>query len=107
MNPPEPNIMELKERARKAAAHSYSPYSRFPVGAAVAGASGEIYAGCNVENASFGLTQCAERTALTPGRAARRWTGIGTQQSPARRSPGAAVPSSFAGLRDLENQTLR
>lgn len=65
MNPPEPNIMELKERARKAAAHSYSPYSRFPVGAAVAGASGEIYAGCNVENASFGLTQCAERTALT------------------------------------------
>lgn len=65
MNQPEPAVMELKEHARKAAANSYSPYSRFPVGAAVAGASGRIYTGCNVENASFGLTQCAERTALT------------------------------------------
>lgn len=55
---------QLKEEAVKAARHSYSPYSRFPVGAAVVGASGMIYRGCNVENASFGLTQCAERSAL-------------------------------------------
>ena len=65
MNPEESLIAELKERAEKAAAHSYSPYSRFRVGAAVFAKSGVIYSGCNVENASFGLTQCAERSALT------------------------------------------
>jgi cytidine deaminase len=43
---------------------SHSPYSRFSVGAALLGASGRIYHGCNVENASFGLTCCAERTAV-------------------------------------------
>ena len=47
-----------------ARAHSHSPYSRFPVGAALLGASGKVYHGCNVENASFGLTCCAERTAV-------------------------------------------
>lgn len=48
----------------KAAAHSYSPYSHFPVGAAVINEAGKIYIGSNVENASFSLTQCAERAAL-------------------------------------------
>lgn len=55
----------LKAEAMVAAAHSYSPYSEFRVGAAVVGESGTVYSGCNVENASFGLTQCAERSALT------------------------------------------
>lgn len=58
-------IKELRQLAVQAAAHSHSPYSRFRVGAAVSGKSGAIYTGCNVENASFGLTQCAERSALT------------------------------------------
>jgi cytidine deaminase len=49
--------------AMKAREASYSPYSRFAVGAALLGVSGRIYHGCNVENASFGLTCCAERTA--------------------------------------------
>jgi len=55
----------LRGRAVEAASRSYAPYSRFPVGAAVLSRNGSIYTGCNVENASFGLTQCAERAALT------------------------------------------
>ena len=55
----------LKAMAVSAAGHSHSPYSRFRVGAAVSSVSGAAYSGCNVENASFGLTQCAERAALT------------------------------------------
>ena len=54
----------LEEAARLVHRHSYSPYSRFPVGAAVLTASGAIFSGCNVENASLGLTQCAERNAV-------------------------------------------
>lgn len=55
---------ELLRRAREALVHSYSPYSRFPVGAAVLAESGRIYAAPNVENASYGLTICAERNAV-------------------------------------------
>jgi cytidine deaminase len=54
----------LEEAARAASAHAYCPYSRFPVGAAVLTADGSIAVGCNVENASFGLTCCAERNAI-------------------------------------------
>ncbi len=50
--------------AQQAAAHAYCPHSRFAVGAALLTAEGEVLAGCNVENASYGLTNCAERTAL-------------------------------------------
>jgi cytidine deaminase len=54
----------LKRRAREAAAHAYAPYSGFAVGAAVLTDGGEIHSSTNVENASFGLSNCAERNAI-------------------------------------------
>jgi cytidine deaminase len=50
--------------AKAASAHAYCPYSHFAVGAAVQTADGRTFAGCNVENASFGLAICAERNAV-------------------------------------------
>ncbi|WP_069997998.1 cytidine deaminase [Cellulosilyticum sp. I15G10I2] len=55
---------ELLLKAKEAMAYAYTPYSKFNVGAAVLTKSGKIYTGCNIENASFGATNCAERTAL-------------------------------------------
>ncbi len=54
----------LAEQAKNAAAQAYAPYSRFPVGVAILASSGRIYTGCNVENASYGGTTCAERNAI-------------------------------------------
>jgi len=61
---------QLCQAARSVAERSYSPYSHFRVGAAVLTADGETFAGTNVENASFGLTICAERVALATAIAA-------------------------------------
>ncbi|MGN1360074.1 MAG: cytidine deaminase [Kiritimatiellia bacterium] len=55
---------KLLEIARFAAQNSYSPYSKFPVGAALLADDGRVFTGCNVENASFGLTRCAEQVAF-------------------------------------------
>ncbi len=65
---------ELIAVAKRAAKHAYCPYSRFPVGAAVLTSTGEIFAGCNVENASSGLTICAERAAVCQAVAAGKRT---------------------------------
>jgi cytidine deaminase len=56
---------ELLAAARRAAEAAYVPYSQFPVGAAVLTADGSVFTGCNIENASYGLTICAERSAVS------------------------------------------
>ena len=61
----EPELMlDLIQLAQSAYRQAYVPYSHYPVGSAVLFSSGKIYSGCNVENASYGLTVCAERNAI-------------------------------------------
>lgn len=70
--------MPLAEQAWLAREQAYVPYSKFAVGAALISQSGGIYSGCNVENASLGLTICAERSAVTAAIQAscRKFSGI-------------------------------
>lgn len=70
MSNAEKAVAKLYAQARLASDNAYSPYSGAKVGACIVDDDGNVYSGCNVENASFGLTQCAERNALAAGIAA-------------------------------------
>lgn len=59
-----PDDLALVKKARQAMVHAYVPYSKFRVGAALLSADGRVFTGCNVENASYGLSMCAERNVL-------------------------------------------
>lgn len=95
-----PLCRRLEKAARAAAKKSYSPYSRFPVGAALLAGSGKIYAGCNVENASYGLCNCAERTALFTAAAA----GERVVRAVAVYTPTAAPTSPCGACRQVINE---
>jgi len=64
MDVSEDQIEQLLIAAQRASGKAYAPFSNFHVGAAILTCSGEIFTGCNVENSSYGLTNCAERTAI-------------------------------------------
>lgn len=72
-------VQELLEQAQNAAKRAYAPYSHFQVGAALLLADGSVSLGCNVENASYGATMCAERVALFAACAAGK---LSPQQPP-------------------------
>lgn len=77
---------ELVTRAVSAMAHAYSPYSEVRVGAALRAKDGRVFTGCNVENASFGMTWCAERTATVKAvsEGAREFTALAITTSKER-----------------------
>lgn len=74
--------LETRERA-------HAPFSRFPVGAAIEAEDGTVYGGCNVENSSYGLTMCAERSALyhAVARGARRFRRVAVVAGTAALTP--------------------
>lgn len=110
MTVPEKTILSLIRRAMQVRENAYAPYSRFLVGAALLAEDGCVYTGCNVECASYPMTQCAERTALCAAvsQGKRKFTAVAiaarrkTRLRPLRPVPPAGPAGrccgSFAGM---------
>ena len=92
---------DLIEAARRAALHSYSPYSRFAVGAALRFADGSVVTGANVENASYGLALCAETVAVAKAMADGLRGGLETV---AVTGPGAEPITPCGRCRQVLNE---
>ena len=88
------NYEALAQAAIDAKAMSYSPYSKFQVGAALLSKSGKIYTGCNVESASYSPTNCAERTALfkAVSEGEQEFSAIAIAGSPKDHAPDYCYP---------------
>jgi cytidine deaminase len=86
------DITSLISAARAAREKAYAPYSNFHVGAAVLTKDGQVFTGCNIENASYGLCNCAERTALHSGIAAGCQPGDFTHLAVIADTPLAVSP---------------
>lgn len=98
---PTPTVVRrLEKAARQAATASYSPYSKFRVGAAILTGSGKVYTGTNVENASYGLCNCAERTAIFSAVAA----GERTVRAVAVYTPTRTATSPCGACRQVINE---
>ena len=92
---------ELIDAARQAAQHSYSPYSKFPVGAALRFADGSIVTGTNIENASYGLALCAETVAVSKAMA---YGARGGLEAVAVTGPGAEPITPCGRCRQVLNE---
>ncbi len=97
---PEETAASLMRAAREAARRAYVPYSRFPVGAALLTEDGAIFTGCNIENASYGLTVCAERVAIFTAAAA----GHRVVRAIAVSAPRATTVSPCGACRQVLNE---
>ena len=106
-------MSDLIAAARAARENAHAPYSHFRVGAAVEDESGRIFTGCNVENATYGLTLCAERVAIFKGvsEGAKRFTRIAVVADTDRLTPpcGACrqILWEFSGDAELTMANLR
>ena len=116
------DLSELLDAARRAAEDSYSPYSHFRVGAALQCKDGTVITGTNVENRSYGLTNCAERsaifTAISAGKKEFQAIAVSTPDSEGAVAPcgacrqvlsefaGGGFPVAFAGKKEIVETTL-
>ncbi len=96
---------QLIAAAKSASANAYCPYSNFPVGASMLLGDGQIIAGCNVENASYGLAMCAERTAIF--RALAQGKGLTEVVAMAIYTPGQKTYTSCGACRQVMSEHLQ
>lgn len=97
-------IGKLKPEAVQACANAHAPYSRFPVGVALITDGGQVFTGCNVENASFGLTICAERNALA--QAVAQGMRPGRVEAMLIYTPGEVVHAPCGACRQVMHELL-